>query len=87
MDQPILDYVARLERSVRRWRNATLILAAILLSVLIAGAGFFVFVQQQTARMMDAMMRQEAVARAEAEAARKQAERALEERGKADRRP
>jgi len=79
MDEPILDHVARLERAVRRWRNATLILAAILLSLLVAGSGFFVFVHQRNVRTMEAMVHQEAAARADAEAARQHAERALKE--------
>jgi hypothetical protein len=75
MDESILDRIPRLERSVRFWRGTSLILAAILVSVLVM-FGFFTFAHQQAARAMEAEM----VARERAEvAAQIQAARALEE--------
>jgi hypothetical protein len=40
MDESILDRIPRLERSVRFWRGTSLILAAIVVSVLATGFGF-----------------------------------------------
>ena len=55
MDESILDRIPRLERSVRFWRGTSLILAAILVSVLVTGLGFFA-VAHQRARAMEAEM-------------------------------
>jgi Tfp pilus assembly protein PilO len=81
MDESILDRIPRLERSVRFWRGTSLILAAILVSVLVMGFGF-AFAHQQAARAMEAEM----VARERAKvAAQIQAAQALEEAKKKQR--
>jgi hypothetical protein len=79
MDEPILDRIPRLERSVRFWRNTSLILAALLLSILVTGFGFLAIAHQRTARAMDDAMRAKMIAVEEAELVRMQAVRALEE--------
>jgi Tfp pilus assembly protein PilV len=56
-----------------------LVLAAILLSMLIMGLGFFGVAHQRTLRALEAARQQEMVAREAAEAARRHAERALED--------
>jgi hypothetical protein len=78
MHEPLLDRIQRLERSNRFWRITSLILAAILLSVLTTSLAFFALAHQRTLLTMEAVA-QEAAARAAAEAARLQAERALQE--------
>ena len=87
MDESILDRIPRLERSVRFWRGTSLILAAILVSVLITGFGFFA--HHRAERAMEAAMEAKMVAleRAEAaaRAARMQAAQALEEAKKKQR--
>ena len=79
MNEPLLERIPRLERSVRFWRTTSSVLAAILLSMLITGVSFFAVAQQRTLRALDAARQQELVAREAAEAARRQAERALED--------
>jgi hypothetical protein len=76
MNEPVIDRIQRLERSVRFWRATSLVLAALLLSLMTTGLAFFGLAHQRT-RAMDAVM-QERAARAQAEAARLQAERALQ---------
>jgi hypothetical protein len=78
MDEPVLDYVQRLERKVRFWRNTSLILAAFLISGLVAT---WTLARVQQGFVLRAMAQAE-VARAEAlraEAAKMQAERAMQE--------
>jgi hypothetical protein len=77
----LLDPIERLERSVRRWRNAALILGAILVSVLTTGFTFFGLAHRENRRALEAAMQQQLIARDQAEAARLQAERALKEAG------
>jgi len=79
MDESIVDRIPRLERTVRFWRNTSFILAAILLSVLVTGFGFLAIAHQRTARAMEDAMRAKMIAVEEAELARMQAVRALEE--------
>jgi uncharacterized protein HemX len=86
MSESIIDRIEQLERSNRRWKTVSLILAALLLSVLTTGVAFLAFAQQQAAMRQELRAREaaeaakrEAVMRQEAEAARIQAERALQE--------
>ena len=79
MDESILDRIPRLERSVRFWRNTSFILAALLLSVVITGAGFLVVSYQHAAQAQDEAVAAEMVAREQAEFARRLAEEALQE--------
>ena len=81
MNEPLLERIPRLERSVRFWRTTSLVLAAALLSLLVTGVTFFGVARAQQAR------RQEAVAReleAEALAARAILEKQLQEAEKKD---
>jgi 16S rRNA C1402 (ribose-2'-O) methylase RsmI len=69
MDESILDRIPRLERSVRFWRGTSLILAAILVSVLaMGGLGFFGFAHQAARARQEALVR-ELEAREQAEVA------------------
>ena len=79
MDESILDRIPRLERSVRFWRNTSFILAALLLSVVITGAGFLGIAYERSERARDEALAAEMVAREQAEVARRQAEQALQE--------
>jgi hypothetical protein len=85
MNEPLLERVPRLERSVRFWRTTSFVLAAILLSMMATGLTFFSLTHQRALRAMDAALQQELAAREAAEAARLQAERALQGAGKANR--
>jgi uncharacterized iron-regulated membrane protein len=73
MNEPFINRIQRLERSNRFWRATSLVLAALLLSMLTTGF-FFSLAHQRT----DAVIQQERAARAQAKAARLQAERALQ---------
>jgi hypothetical protein len=82
MNEPLSELVPRLERRVRFWRNSCFVLVAILLSLLTTGVTFFSMARQRELMAMERALRNEAVARkqeADAQAARIQAERALQE--------
>jgi hypothetical protein len=94
MNEPLLDRIAALERSVRRWRVVSFCLALLLLCSLAIGGttlglmmnlpGQFDFLmpwaRERAAREEAEMARQEAIqAMHEAEAARKQAQDARKE--------
>lgn len=80
MHEPLLDRIAQLERSVRRWRLACFALAIIVVSMLAIGGTFgtLILIDLPPARAEMQMLRaQEQAARAQAEAAQRQAEEAL----------
>jgi hypothetical protein len=87
MQEPILDRIYQLERSVQRWRLACLALAIVVVSLLAIGGTFgtMILLQQPNIREIE-MLRMEAhAARDEAEramhaerVARQEAERALQ---------
>jgi hypothetical protein len=95
MNEPLLDRIAALERSVRRWRRVSLCLALLLLCSLAIGGttvglmmanlpGRFDFLmpwaRERAAREAAEIARQEAIqAMQDAEAARKQAQDARNE--------
>lgn len=75
--QELIDRIEQLERSVRRWRTAALLLAAVLVS-LFSGAGFLAVQHAHVVRAVEEARQQELVARALAEAERARAVRQLE---------
>jgi hypothetical protein len=84
MDESILDRIPRLERSVHFWRGTSLILAAILISVLALGLGFGVVHHRATRAMDEAIIRAVKQNKVAAQAALIQAQ-ALEEAKKKQR--
>jgi hypothetical protein len=83
MDEP-LDHIHRLQRSARFWRNTSLVLAAILLAALTTGYSLFAALHHKHLRAMDRAIQRELAEELQAdialeEAARLQAERAMQE--------
>jgi hypothetical protein len=79
MHESIIDRIEHLERSNRFWKTTSFVLAAILLALVTSSLTLFGLARREAVRAMEMARQQELVARAEAEAARAAAVRALQD--------